>query len=388
MIAYSPWAIIFSASFITVICWISNRIFARAFNAPLNVESIYITALILALIIAPPSFIFPLSSSHSFIEYLSSLLPYFTLAIWTSVWAMASKFIFAIGKKHLLNPAAFAVALTALTTNQSANWWVGSAVMAPFVLVGGLLVVRKIRRFDLVLSFIFISVLSITTFSILGGSLNLPVTLERIFLETPLLFFAFIMLTEPLTTPPTKNLRITYGALVGFLFIPTIHVAGIYSTPELALLVGNVFSYLISPKQKLLLKLKNRIQLSRDSFDFVFERDSKDKIRKTDKKSKKISFRPGQYLEWTLPHSHPDSRGNRRYFTIASSPTENEIRIGVKIPKLSDGRQSSFKKRLLSMKEDDSIVASQLAGDFVLPKNGHIPARPNTLLEYAYVTGI
>lgn len=70
-------------------------------------------------------------------------------------------------------------------------------------------------------------------------------------------------------------------------------------------------------------------------------------------------------MEWTLPHPKTDSRGNRRYFTLASSPTESEVRIGVKFNK----RSSSFKKALLALDSHTPLVASQLSGDFVLPKD-------------------
>jgi ferredoxin-NADP reductase len=68
-----------------------------------------------------------------------------------------------------------------------------------------------------------------------------------------------------------------------------------------------------------------------------------------------------------LGHDSPDSRGNRRYFTLASSPTEENLILGVKFyPK-----SSSFKKSMLAMDEDKNheIVAAQLAGDFVLPND-------------------
>ena len=76
------------------------------------------------------------------------------------------------------------------------------------VLIGGLLLVRKLRRWDLVLAFLIIPFL-----------LNI-FQISKLILYSPILFFAFIMLTEPLTTPPTKKLRIIYGALIGFLFSP------------------------------------------------------------------------------------------------------------------------------------------------------------------------
>ena len=78
--------------------------------------------------------------------------------------------------------------------------------------------------------------------------------------------------------------------------------------------------------------------------------------------NQKMDFTPGQYLEWTLEHPDEDSRGIRRYFTIASSPTEDTFRIGIKFYP----HPSTFKQALLGMKEGSSMVASGLSGDFVL----------------------
>jgi glycine betaine catabolism B len=81
--------------------------------------------------------------------------------------------------------------------------------------------------------------------------------------------------------------------------------------------------------------------------------------------SQKLDFKPGQYLEWTVPHKRPDLRGNRRYFTIASSPTEKDIQLGVRF----EQKGSSFKKALLDLDDQRKIVASQLTGDFTLPND-------------------
>ena len=125
--------------------------------------------------------------------------------------------------------------------------------MTPFILAGGLLIVRKIRRFDMVLSFICVSILG-TVVSHFSGISQLPQLIWDSLVSSPTLFFAFVMLTEPLTTPPTKNLRMYYGAIVGALFDPMIRIGSVYSTPELALVVGNLFSYIVSPKEKYMLK--------------------------------------------------------------------------------------------------------------------------------------
>ncbi len=333
----SPLSIVESVALITFFCWVANEVSARLFHVPTNVESVYITALILALIVSP---------IKSF--DITSVV----FVFWVCVLAMSSKYIFAMYRKHTFNPVALAVAVTGFAIGQGASWWVGTGVMMPFVLVGGILMVRKLRHTDLVLSFFAVALITIVAFDISNG-VNLITSLQRVILNSALLFFAFVMLTEPLTTPPTKWLRICYGVLTGFLFAPQIHILSLYSTPELALLAGNIFSYIVSPKKKLLLTLRKKVRLSPSSFDFIFSPDTK------------MRFTPGQYMEWTLQHNGPDARGNRRYFTIASSPTEQQIIMGVKFY----DPPSTFKRALFELMPGGKILAGQLAGDFVLPKD-------------------
>jgi ferredoxin-NADP reductase/Na+-translocating ferredoxin:NAD+ oxidoreductase RnfD subunit len=335
ILPYDPYALLFSTGFFIAACWITNTIFAKTLGVPPNVESVYISALILALIITP------LHNAHDLI-FLG----------WAAVLAMASKYIVAIRGKHIFNPVAFAVAFTSLTINQNASWWIGNVPMLFFVAAGGVLIVRKIRRFDLVFSFFLTALGTILVFSLIQGT-DLVTTLQDTVLASPLVFFALVILTEPLTTPPTTQLQIYYGTLVGVLFNPQVHLGSLYTTPELAILIGNVFSYLVGPKTKLVLKLQRKIQLAPDLVDFLFV------------PQRKLSYAPGQYMEWTLGHPDPDSRGNRRYFTLASSPTEKTLRLGVKFYPDS----SSFKESMLCMDQNSEIVASQLAGDFTLPGN-------------------
>jgi ferredoxin-NADP reductase len=338
LLPYNPLYLGYSVVIIFAVAWIVNKVFAHFFEAPSNPESTYITALILALIITPAS---SYSDTHFFI-----------LAGWAAAWAMASKYIFAIKHKHLFNPAAFGVAITALFLNQGATWWIGTVWMLPFIVVGGFLIARKIRHIDMVVVFGAALVATIIALSISEGSGVLHI-IQQALLYSPAVFLGTVMLTEPLTTPPTRFLRLWYAVLVGFLFAPEVHIGSFYFTPELALLAGNLFVYVVSPKAKLLLSLKDRIKLSPDTYEFVFAT------------NRKISFKPGQYLEWTLAHKKSDSRGIRRYFTIASSPTDPDIRLGVKFYE----HTSSFKKKLLSMHKGDTLVASQLAGEFTLPKD-------------------
>jgi len=336
LLAFEPFDLIASAMFILAASFFANTIFAWAYNAPSNVESVYITALILALIITPAK------PSFDNLLFLS----------WVSVLAMASKYILAVGKKHLFNPAAISLVLITLASNQSASWWIANLYMMPFVITGGLLVVIKIKRFDLVWSFFIASLLTSSIFNVVNGY-NLFLGLQKALVYSPMLFFAFIMLTEPMMLPPTKILRICYGALVGFLFAPQIHIGSLYITPEMALVMGSVFSYLVSSDKKLILTLEKRAELAPGIYDFEFTSDQA------------MAFKPGQYMELTLEHPEQDSRGIRRYLTIASSPTERQIRLGIKFY----NNPSSFKKSLMLAKPGQKIVASQLAGDFTLPRD-------------------
>ena len=308
--------LLFTACVLVLVCWIINKIFAKIFNAPTNLESVYITALILSLIITP-------INSLDKIPYLAAI----------GILAISSKYIFAINKKHIFNPTAFAVFVSLLIFRFGASWWVGNQYMLIPVLIGGLLVIRKVRHLSMITAFLVV-------YAVFTG----PHLVQTI-LESPIFFFSLIILTEPQTTPPTKKLQIIYGGLVGLI--------SSYLSLESALILGNIFSYIVSPKGKLLLKLKEKIQIAPDIYDFIFGLENP------------MKYSAGQYMEWTLGQKNPDSRGSRRYFTLASSSTEDNLKLGIKF--YPNG--SSFKNSLFNMKTGSQIVASQLSGEFILPKD-------------------
>lgn len=335
ILPYDPLYLLASAGFLAAVSWLFNVGVARIWNVPTNAESSIITALILALIITPDK------------PYVS-----FFFLLWAALLAMASKYVLSIRGKHVFNPAAFGVAATALFLNQSATWWVGGNLpMLFFVLAGGFLVVRKIHRWDLVLTFIIAALVS-TIAPIVSAGGDIVSAFTTTVIHTPLFFFAFVMITEPLTTPPRRLGRMLYGAFVGFLFAPWVGIGSFFFTPELALLAGNIFSYIISPKFKAVLKLKEIRKLAADTYEFIFA-------------GRVPAFKPGQYAEWTLAADSSDSRGNRRYFTLASSPTEGDVRLGVKFY----ANPSTYKKYLAAFKTGSSVLAGSIAGDFTLPRS-------------------
>lgn len=336
---FSPLSLLLSLIILLASCFLTNTVSAKVLKVPVNVESVWITAFILFFVVTP-------------VQTVSDALVVGALG----VLSMTTKYILAWNKKHLFNPAAVVLVIAGLLGLPVASWWVANPVLAPFTFLIGLLIVRKIRRFEMV--FTFLAAASVGIFGLgLARGANFTELLLELFVSWPIAYFATFMLTEPLTTPPTRQLRLVYAIIVGALFGSQFQVWRLYSTPELALVIGNLFAYMVSPKYRLMLFLQKRTQVAKDTYDFAF------------RGNQKLEFSPGQFMEWTLPHAHPDTRGNRRYFTVASSPTENEVHLGVR---MSD-KPSSFKKELMSLKPGGGIVAGQLGGDFVLPSDTKKP---------------
>lgn len=77
----------------------------------------------------------------------------------------------------------------------------------------------------------------------------------------------------------------------------------------------------------------------------------------------------GQFIEMYLPHENADERGEKHWFTLSSSPTQDFISITTRFSE----RSSTFKQTLRALKKGDQITISEPMGDFVLPKDPSIP---------------
>jgi ferredoxin-NADP reductase len=313
---------------------------ARAGRMPVHYESAIITALIIHFLVVPP----PLASGGQWVVAVVATL------------AVLSKFVIAWRKQHLANPAAMGAVLTSLlvagvsTDTFETGWWIGSPVLFVPLLIAGGMVVAKVRALAPVGAFLGVGFL-VFLLEEFHHSGDVVSGAEFFWLSGPAVFLAAFMLTEPFTLPPTRRLRMVYGAVIGALANTTLFAPFVSITPELALVAGNFAFFGYTVRQKLYLTLVSRRLLADATYEFVF------------KKPAGFTFRAGQYLEWMLPHATPDSRGTRRYFTIAASPTEPDVRLALRVPKDS----STYKQALLALKPDSDLIGSQLAGDFVLP---------------------
>lgn len=314
---------------------VTHYLCAWLFRAPANIESTLITMLILFLLYTPTT-------------DTKTLL---TMAALASA-AVLGKYILAWRKLHIANPVAVTAVLFSVMSLAYATWWVGSMAMLPPVLIGGILITTKIRRWELVVTTVVSALAMYVAVAWWRDNLSLDL-LRMFFVSWPIIFFATVMVTEPLATPAGKRAQIIYGLLIGSLSSFPIHIGPLYTTPELALLIGNLLLYPTTLRGRLVLTLKQVTEIARDTYEYRFS------------SSVPFLFKPGQYLEWTLPHRDRDSRGIRRYFTIASSPTEDDVILGLKIPE----NHSRFKGELEKMQSGDVLYATSLDGDFVLPDN-------------------
>ncbi len=317
---------------------LTQALITRVFKRTPNRESWLITALILGLIVGPsplPDIWLPLSLA--------------------SAAAIASKFFLTWNKRHIFNPAALGVVCMTIVLGSGSSWWVGSLPFTALTAIGGLLIAHKIRRVKSVLIFVvvYLTGLTLSNGSVLGVEASIGL-LKSLLFNSPLLFFATVMLIEPATSPTGQRLRQYYAGLVGLgaLTIQTLWPAIPYSL-ELALLTGNILTRIVERSTTLSLTLVRREKLSDSIESFFFE------------SAPQFRFLPGQFLEWSLNHLNPDSRGTRRWFTIASSPQEPLIQLTTRFAEQS----SSFKRALRNLTIGQTISAHGLEGDFVLPSD-------------------
>jgi Na+-transporting NADH:ubiquinone oxidoreductase subunit NqrB len=225
----------FSAIVSLAVCLGVNWAFAYVFGADSNWESVAISAIIITLIVTPVA--------------PGDLAGAGFLAL-VSAWAMASKYLIAVRKKHLFNPACLGAVVMGVGLHRNVSWWVGdNAVLLPVILLGGALILSRLRYFEMVAAFAAV-VLGI---SIAEGNLasiaGMGQSLSDMGIHSMFCFFGMVMITEPRTAPLGRWRQVTYGVLVGLLFSPFTHIGTYYFTPESALICGNLFVFLSNKRR-------------------------------------------------------------------------------------------------------------------------------------------
>lgn len=334
VIDFNPIGMVAGLIILFVTTYGTSMLLAYIFRVRTNVESSGITALILYFIFTPPQ-----DANGYAVFALLGLI------------AAASKYLLAWRGRHIFNPAAIAAVISGASGLAFASWWVATPALFIPILVIAALVLYKTRRIHVGVLFMAIAVLISAVLLVRDGDASVA-QFVSLFVSYPFLFFAGFMLSEPLTMPPRRVQRYVYAAGIAVLASAQISVSGVFVTPEIALVVGNIFAFLLGQRHALKLELIGRKPLARGQVEYIF------------KPLNKIRYIAGQYLELQLPSGKLDPRGSRRMFTLSSSPTEENIRIAMRHSEPS----SEFKKDILKLPIGAVATATGVYGDFLLPK--------------------
>ncbi|MEY2847582.1 MAG: hypothetical protein RI885_247 [Actinomycetota bacterium] len=317
-----------------------GRLFALVFRSRPHTESSVITALLLFLLFWPS-----LEPVDLGVLALAGAL------------ATASKYLIAWRGRHILNPAAAGATLVALLGFDSAVWWVATGALLPLVVVGAFLVLYRTRRLPLGLVFIVVASAILTARLTVGGQ-DVADAFSTSLVSYPVIFFAGFMLSEPLTLPPRRWQQLALAVIVAVLFTVPFSFGPIYLSFEFALVIGNVLAFLVGQRRGIRLSLVESTRLTPTAWRFAFQ------------PAKPVDFRPGQYLELSLPHSRADTRGSRRMFSIASAPSpDGPISVALR----THERSSSFKRAVLELPPGATLTATSVGGDFLLPRDPAVP---------------
>lgn len=317
----------------------SNRVLAALFRVRPHSESSLITGLLLYFLFWPTFKILDIAG----------------VAL-ACVLASASKYALAWRGRHIFNPAAAGAFITGLTGLNIATWWAATPAMLWIVVPGILLVLFRTRKMLMAAVFTVISV-SIVTVELLQAGMTFGAALWQPLAQRPVLFFVGFMLTEPLTLPPRRWQQLALAAVVGVVFAVPYNLGFVANSPELALLLGNMMAFIAGQRGGIRLRFKDSRPLTPTTTEFTFQPE------------RRVRFVPGQYMELNLPHSASDGKGRRRVFSVTSAPDAKEVSFGVGTAE----PVSAAKRALQSLAPGETVTATAVGGDFVLPRNESVP---------------
>jgi NAD(P)H-flavin reductase/Na+-translocating ferredoxin:NAD+ oxidoreductase RnfD subunit len=342
IVAFSPLAQLASLAVALIFSYASNRLFAWIWRVKPHSESSLITGALL------------------FFLFLPLLTAQALLAVAIAVVAAnLSKYLLAWHGRHIFNPVALGAVVVLFTRVSGATWWVATPALLPFIVIGGALVLYRANAWDMAIPVFLIAVAG-TIVKLSASGMPIGPSIWSAVGSYPYLFFAAFMVSEPLTSPPRRWQRILVSSLIGVIVLIPVQVAVFEMAPEIALVLGNIAAFFFGPRRRVRLTLLSRTDLAGGIVDLVFRPESR------------LRFRPGQYVELSLPHRSQDGRGARRVFSVASAPDSDTLRIVTRLADPGD-KHSTFKRALLALKPGDAVAGSAIGGDFVV-SNPSAPA--------------
>ena len=156
--------------------------------------------------------------------------------LWVAGLATASKYLITTARGHVFNPAALALLVSVPLFATGQSWWgAGGDMPWPFVvlvLACGALIVDRINKFPMVLSFAGLYFGAFTLIGVIQP--NLVAEMFRAPFVQSAVFLAVFMLTDPPTSPGRYTEQVWFGALAAV----TACVAQLMGAGQAYLLIG------------------------------------------------------------------------------------------------------------------------------------------------------
>ena len=169
--------------------------------------------------------------------------PWYVTTI-TSVVAILSKYIFRSRTANVFNPAALAIVLSFYVFHASQSWWGALPEVSPIaqavMVAAGIFMADRVNKMPMVLVFLGTYYVLFTATAFAGD----PQRIAEIFRPPDLeaaLFFAFVILTDPPTSPTKYRDQMMCGAIVAAVSYAVFEWAGVVYFLLAGVLAGNVW---------------------------------------------------------------------------------------------------------------------------------------------------
>jgi Na+-translocating ferredoxin:NAD+ oxidoreductase RnfD subunit len=169
--------------------------------------------------------------------------PWYVVTI-TSIAAVLSKYLFRTRSANVFNPAALAIIASFYVFHTGQSWWGALTDVVPIakvvLLAAGVFIADRVNKLPLVLTFLGAYFLLFTFTAFVSN----PLAVAEIF-RTPdveaALYFAFIILTDPPTSPAKYPDQIVCGLIVAVVSFAFFEWAGVVYYLLAGVLAGNVW---------------------------------------------------------------------------------------------------------------------------------------------------
>jgi Na+-translocating ferredoxin:NAD+ oxidoreductase RnfD subunit len=175
---------------------------------------------------------------------LTPVTPLWTVVV-TSAIAIVSKYLVRTHTANVFNPAALALLISFLAFGTGQDWWGAMSEANPksasiLLIVAGAFVLQRVNKLTVGVTFLGVYYALITITSFVGNTATVSELYRAPDIQAAL-FFAFFMVSDPPTCPPSTRDQIIYGCIVGAVSFATFEWIGAVYWLIAGLMAGNIW---------------------------------------------------------------------------------------------------------------------------------------------------